>query len=173
MDIQKVEYNADLRIKFASINENGGWNYDAIQEYTQFFDEFPNDWVYSENTSQIETRFDFQRRAWVLTHSDSKTEIAVVEHESGIEFLIAVGIGLSTEAIISLVKWGWKKWNTSRETLGKKLEPSLILENVTSRRPDGQILTVERMEFRAPLADNDVEKHVKGALSQLSFHFEQ
>jgi hypothetical protein len=169
MDVQKLEYDADFRIKFASINAKGGLDGDAHHpEYELFFAELPNDWTRHECPNPIETRFEWRRRAWVLRHSHSGTEIAAVEHETGIEILVAIGAGLATEALVVLIKWGWGKWKATRANLPNKVEPSLILENVSSRTPDGRILTIGRLEMRGPLTSEEVARQVESALGPIA-----
>ena len=62
MDIQKLENNADIRIKFASINERGGYDGDSHDEYRALFPQttgkLTEGWQY-EYVGLIETRFEY------------------------------------------------------------------------------------------------------------------
>ncbi len=164
MDIQKLERNADIRIKFASINDLGGYDGDADEEYQSFFPKkegkLEGDWVYKEVDGFIETRYEATRGAWELCHNPTQAQIAAVKHETGIEILILTGIasGVGTSAVIGLVKWGWKKWNTLRSSKANKVESGFIIEKVTDRFPDGRIRTVEKRELRPPLDHEVVNK---------------
>ena len=67
MDVQGLENNADIRIKFASINERGGYDGDALEEYQALFPENVGDltegWRY-ESVGMVETRFEHDRNTW-------------------------------------------------------------------------------------------------------------
>lgn len=171
MDVQKLEFDTDLRVKFASINEKGGYEGDAHEEYAVFFAQLNKDWSYVEVEEPIETRFEWTRNAWVLTHEPTQTQIAAVEHETGIEILVSVGAGIvstvAAEAIISFVKWGWGKWNSSRDSVSGKVNSSLVVESVTDRFPDGRIRRVDRLEIREPLKADLVSSYVEQSLTKL------
>ena len=164
MDIQQLEYDADVRIKFAAINQKGGLDGDANQEYLDLLSNFANGWTYTENPLPIETRFEWMRRSWTFTYKDKKTEIAAVEHETGIEILVAITSGLAVEAIVHFTKWAWNKWKASRAADTHKIESSLIVETVTDRTESGTIRTINKIEVHAPLAESDITKYIEAAL---------
>jgi len=110
MNVQHLERNADVRIKFAAINQFGGLESDANQEYVDLFTDFRKDWKLKENVGYTNDKSEWVPRSWVLQFKDRKTEIAAVEHETGIEILIGITSGLAVEAIVEFTKWAWKKW---------------------------------------------------------------
>ena len=153
MDVQELEYKADIRIKFASINDKtGGYDDDTHSViYEPFFREMEGDWWPQQN-SPIETRFDYNRDAWVLSHRSTGAQIAAVEHESGIELLVTgIAVSLASTAIVGFVKWAWNKWKKIRSSLPDRIEPSLQTEVVTEKFPDGRIRRTQRFEYRGPL----------------------
>ncbi len=152
MEVQELENNADIRIKFASINGRGAYDDDANEEYRTLFPEKAGDlaegWRY-EDVGRIETRFEYDRNAWRLEHPSSDIETAAVEHETGIEILVlGIASGVGTAAIVGLSKWFWCKWKDIRPN---KLPSSFVAEKVTERDADGRIRCVERIELRGPI----------------------
>ena len=60
MDVQGIENNADFRIKFASINEKGGYDSDAMPDvYRKIFHsrigKLTDEWSYEQVEGLIET----------------------------------------------------------------------------------------------------------------------
>lgn len=163
MNTQQLEYDADVRIKFAAVNNKGGLDGDAHLEYLDLLSNFANGWTYTENPINIETRFEWMRRSWTFTYKDKKTEIAAVEHETGIEILVGITSGLAVEAIVHFTKWAWQKWRASRALDKNKVEPSLIVETVTERSESGTVRTINKIEVRGPLAENDITKYIDAA----------
>jgi hypothetical protein len=153
MEVQELENNADIRLKFASINERGGYDGDAAEEYQALFPENAGDltegWRY-ESVGVIETRFEYDRNAWRLAHPSCDFEAAAVEHETGIEILVlGIASGVGTAAIVGLGKWLWRKWRDVRDP--NKQSSSFVAEKVTERGADGKIRRVERIEMRGPV----------------------
>jgi hypothetical protein len=149
MSAQQSERDYKLKVKFASLDDEGHLRFDAVEEYQGFFQDLPNGWrVMSEET--VTTRFERYRRAWNLKHEH--TDLVAVEHESGIE-VIWVGIAVGTagtvaaEAIVGLVKWAWHKWNSRRESLQKPTS-FLIVEELIDKSTDGSIRSYRRTEVR-------------------------
>lgn len=172
MDVQELERNAEVRIKFASINEFGGYNKDAGVEYQAFFPQkegpLEQEWVYKKVDKLIETRFEYNRHAWVLTHTPTQTQIAAVEHETGIAILTGIVSGVGTAAVVSLVKWAWQKWKSARASIPQeRVESGIVREKVTERFPDGRIRTVERLELRAPLDPEIVNRCIEQSFGAL------
>jgi hypothetical protein len=165
MDVQSAEFRPDIRIKFASITQDGGYRRDANWEYTTFFDDLPKPWIVAE-APRIETRYEQQRLARVLKNDDE--EIAAVDHETGLELLIIVPFGVSVAAkltadtISGFVKWAWGKWRQTRQHFterrfnGDRVEPSLVVEVKRAEGGDGRSETRAIMTFRGPLADVDI-----------------
>ena len=48
MNVQELERIADLRIKFASLKEDGTYEHDAIDEYDPLFARTPEGWQSTE-----------------------------------------------------------------------------------------------------------------------------
>lgn len=166
MDIQKLEFNADIRIKFATITETGKMDGDAWQEYLDLFSDTIEGWTFKKYDGYIDTRTAWQRSAWYLTYADGETEMAAVEHETGMEILIGIVSGVATEAIVAFVKWGWAKWKASRAKEPQKIEPSLVIERVTERTKEGIIRTIDRLEIRGPLTSEEVGKYLSKTFLQ-------
>src|SRR5919106_2468034 len=142
-ELQQLENAPALRIKFASIRKDGSLEPDASSDYVPFFAALTaevTDWVDAPNTLSVQTRYEHQRDAHVLRHD--ATEIAAVEHETGIEVIVAgVAINIASAALLGLASWSWSKWKEVRDAQKasgvEKLEPSLVLEGVKERNEDG------------------------------------
>jgi len=175
MDVQELEYNADMRIKFASINEKGQYVGDAHYDlYDSFIMEVVQEasWLPTE-VPQIETKHEYMRRAWIF--SKSTDQIAVVEHETGVEILVGITAAVAAAAIVGFTKWAWKEWKKLRSSQPNDLgftvpnvEPSLVIEIVTDRWADGRIRTLKRSEVRGPVDAQVVGKHVEESFAELS-----
>lgn len=165
MDVQDLEYGAGLRIKFASIDETGGYVDDALEEYETFFDDLPENWVCAEVEGFIDTKFDSDRRGWELRNSRADLRLGAIEHESGIELLVAsglsLGVGLAVPTIVGFVKWAWRRWRSTRSSMTDRLDSSLVIEKVTERSPEGRIKTVNRIEIRGPVDDERAERVIE------------
>ena len=167
-DVQRLENDAEIRIKFASINDRGGYDGDAWIEYQKIFPdpegELPGGWRY-QDVGMVMTRFENTRTAYRLKHADLEEGAAAVEHETGLELvLIGVASGVATAAVVGLSKWLWKKWQESRPA--DSLPPSIIVERVTEWKPDGTILRSERYEVRGPLENEDAGKLLEQAFQE-------
>ena len=162
MDIQKLENNADIRIKFASINERGGYDGDSHDEYRALFPQttgkLTEGWQY-EYVGLVETRFEYDRSAWRLKHQSSGITVATIEHETGIEILVGIASGVATAAIIGLSKWLWNQWQDVRGP--NKRSSSLVAEKVTERDTDGNIRYIERIEIRGPIDTTTVNAAIE------------
>jgi hypothetical protein len=155
MDVQNLQDAADVRIKFASLNEKGEYVRDAGDEYQSYFEDLENGWTAIAVDAVLVEEVG-RNRAWVI--SDGNTQLAAVAHETGIEFLLNLGAGLTLEALILFARWGWKKWNQSRSS---KIPSSLQMERVTERLADGRIRVVEKIEIRGPLDARIVGDHME------------
>lgn len=161
MKAQEYEDQWEFRIKFASIADNGYLIGDSHEEYDTLFQDLPDEW--SANYEElVKTRQEGQRRSWLLRHNSE--EIAAVEHETGVEILIAFGVEFTAAAIIGFTVWAWTKWRASRAgeiVSGQKVEPSLVLESVEERFPDGRSRITRRVEIRGPLNETEVDSAIR------------
>ena len=151
MTPQECEDRSNLRVKFASIDQYGFLMRDASEEYTSFFLERPPGWS-TEEAGSVNTLRGDGNRAWLLRTRSQ--EVLVVEHETGIEFLLTVGASSASKAIVELVSWAWKRWRDSRAQkiqTGAKVEPTLVLEMVVDRLPDGRVRKSRKLEFHGPI----------------------
>ncbi len=171
MNAQDFENNYDLKIKFAALS---GEQYisDASEEYNELFNEAPDKWNIEEDVI-VTTPTEGDRRSWICSHKDSGTRFSCVEHETGLEILIALGINLSTAAVIVFTKWSWDRWNNLRAQqivadAIPKIISSLVMERVNSRLPDGRIKTSEKVIIQAPVdmeqVGIDVEQFISRAV---------
>ena len=176
MDVQRLERDTPLRIKFASINENGNLFPDAHEEYD---DIFPNQttqleegWI-ATRSNDIEARDGSSgHKAWTLTHDKDKISIGAVAHETGIEFLIdylrEVAVGVATTAITSLMNSMWNKWRASRKLPGKnKIESTYVIE-AEKVLPDGSKKLIKENIAGGAVTTEQIHMHMANALSQLS-----
>ena len=172
-ELQQLENGPALRIKFASIRNDGSLASDATSDYVPFFNalaaEVP-DWVEEPSTQFVQTRYEYQRSAHVLRHG--ATEIAAVEHETGIEVIVAgVAINIASAALLGLASWSWNKWKQVRDTQTapglEKVEPSLVLEGVKERDNNGAPKEIVRVERRGPLNADEVSEHVRDFISNV------
>ena len=150
MQPQEYENTSKLRFKFASIDEYGALRRDASDEYQSFFHQTPTNWS-AAGVELVETRGGARSQAWLL-RSESQ-ELLAVAHETGIEFLLALGVHASSAAVIELVAWAWKRWREARAEgirTGAKAEPTLVLES-QDHFPDGKVLRSRKIEFYGPL----------------------
>jgi hypothetical protein len=151
MKAQEYEDQSSFRIKFASIDNYGFLIRDSSEEYTSFFLETPQGWC-AGDTDPVQTFRGDGHRAWLLRMESE--EVLAVEHETGIEFLLAVGSAVASTAIVGLVSWAWQRWRNSRAKgiqMGAKAEPTLVLEAVEDRRLDGRIRISRKLELHGPI----------------------
>lgn len=152
MKAQQYEDCSNLRIKFASIDIDGSLVRDSANEYETLFAELPDEWSILE-TDVVQSRRADANGAWLLGKG-AEEELAAVEHETGVEFLLAVGASVASTAIIQFVSWAWKRWCDSRKAdikAGMKVEPSFVLELVEDRFPNGQIRRTRKLEIYGPV----------------------
>ncbi|HEX9595414.1 MAG TPA: hypothetical protein VF982_00925, partial [Anaerolineales bacterium] len=165
MNLQDLERDPDLRIKFASIDEHGVNIGDADCEYDCFFTTLPQGWN-AEVAEQVQTRSEGPRPARRLAHDG--TELGAVQHETGVEFLVALAGGtassVASAAIIGFSTWAWSRWQELRAS--KPLAPSLVLEGVVARSLTGQPLVTTRQELRGPLSADAVGKSIENFLQR-------
>ncbi|MFX0021331.1 MAG: hypothetical protein ACFE9S_03330 [Candidatus Hermodarchaeota archaeon] len=147
--IKEIENNAGLRIKFANIKDSGVFEYNSqFDDYEFLINEIEEEWAVKRGEG-------FYEGYWAITNRQTQDEIAITEHESGLEILITVITNIP--AIVEFVIWAWKKWKKRREEKKKEPEPSIRVERVTEKKPDGTIRTKERIEIRGPLNSEDVQ----------------
>lgn len=171
MDIQASEYASDLRIKFASLGDGGQLVSDTTEtDYEKFFERVPDGWQV-RSIREIHTRSDGQRRARVLAKGE--TELAAVEHETGVEFLVpvaqSVAAGLGTSALEGLLTWAWQKWGAIRQPPAtadgsgqpERCDPTLRLETATTANGARKL---QRQDFSGPVTTSDFETIVTSGL---------
>jgi len=158
---QKYQDRSRLRIKFASIDEYGILARDASAEYAFLQRPLLEGWTATPGDPVKIVRRD-RHRSWVLRRG-SETVVAV-EHETGLEILLPIATDLASAAIIGLVVWSWKQWRDSRKPqirAGTKVEPTLVLEQVSERLPDGTIRSARKVEFKGPLTSAAVTRALR------------
>jgi len=155
---QRYQDRSRLRIKFASIDEYGILTRDASPEYAFLQRPLLAGWSATPGDPVKIVRRD-RHRTWVLRRR-SETVVAV-EHETGLEILLPIAQELASAAIIGLVVWSWKTWQASRKPqvrAGTKVESTLVLEEVSERRPDGTIRSSRKVQVRGPLTSAGVAR---------------
>ena len=138
-----------------------------MDQYSSFINEIEKEWSVQPISESIETRYESYRNCWVITHNQTQNEIIIVEHETGLEFLLGIGVELAATAIVMLLTWAWNRWRKKRTTQEIKPEPSLVFERVTEKKPDGTSRTTERLEFRGPLDSEEVRPLIAGEIQKL------
>lgn len=161
MKTQEYQDMYQFRIKFAAMTDQGYLNGDAFEEYDALFQHLPDEWLIEE-TGLVTVGQSGQHRSWLLRHESH--EIVAVEHETGVEILISIGVNIASTVIIEFTAWAWKRWRDSRAraiVAGHKVEPSLHIESVEERFPDGRSRVTRRLEIRGPLTETEVEAAIK------------
>jgi hypothetical protein len=164
MGAQEFQDNWNRKIKFASIDKQGELVPDAHEEYNMIFQPTIEGWV-EEAQEYVKLVSGGQHRAWIF--SNGQMQLAAVEHETGLEILVGIGVGIATEAIVSFSKWAWGRWWDARSPF-QKVVPSLVAESIEERFPDGRARVIRRLEVRGPLDRDSVAQHLQAflALSQ-------
>jgi hypothetical protein len=174
-ELQQLESSPALRIKFASIGNDGMFISDASDDdYQQFFADLPkevSDWELEPQTMSVQTRRESQREARILRHG--RSELAMVEHETGLEVIVTgVASSLASSAITSLVAWGWNKWKQIRAAKAgpsqAKVESTLTLEGVVARDAAGKAAEIVRVEKCGPLSGDVVSRDVADFIERLT-----
>jgi hypothetical protein len=169
MDIQQLEFNAPLRIKFASKSEHGH----PASAYDEYRDLFPDpvtplegDWS-ATRSEEIKTRpkSHGQHNTWILSHDQIK--IGAVEHEDGIEFLLSIASGVAVSVISPLVLRMWSKWGGLRKKYHPKETVSFVLEINSRTFPDGRSETESRIEKSGQVSDETIIEETEKALDKL------
>jgi hypothetical protein len=168
--IQDLEYSFDTRIKFASVDSKGRYRSDALEEYDSFLDGLPPGWRREPGNFQIGTRSEGSRQAWHLRSKD-ELDVAVVEHETGVEILLfvaavvvaPVAINVASSAIYDLSKWGLNKWLHGRQGKASKHPTFLEIERVR-KDAGGNALGSEVIRVRAPVDDQALRSTVERLL---------
>jgi len=149
--LQDLEYSFDLRIKFASVDGKIRYVGDSSEEYDSFLTGLPQGWQKDLDDFHIQTRLEGTRKAWYLRNDE--LDVAVVEHETGVEFLLGVASGLATAGLYDLIKWGLKKWQDKRRSKVTKSTTFLEIER-TQKDFDGNLLGSEIVRIRGPMDDS-------------------
>ena len=150
MRAQVLELHHGIRVKFASLRDDGSFDHDCHEEYAVFPQEAPNGWRV-QNEGQIQTRHDSMRDSWLF--SDGTHKVAAVEHETGIEFLLDMGVNVGSAAIVGFATWAWARWKQSR---GTKPSSTFIAEKIEDRLPDGTERRVKRITIKGELAASEI-----------------
>ena len=151
MTTQTLEKTHGVRITFASLRNDGRLDHDCHDEYKYFPAAAPRGWKVAAS-GHIRTRYDHERHSWLF--SDGEREIAAVEHETGVEILIAVGVNVGSAAIVGFATWAWARWTKSRKT---KPPSTFVAERIEERLPDGTERRVKRITVRGKLSAAQIE----------------
>jgi hypothetical protein len=178
VDLQHYEDRTAIRIKFAS-EKGRRLVSDATGEYQDLFIGpagqaawLPPGWEVDPG-GMIDTLTEHKRPAWRLRSADG--EVVAVEHETGIEVLLAIGIGVSTQAVVGLTKALWKEWRQRRggsrtlrqEGYGGAGDDALRVET-TVEAPDGT-RTQRTLSIPASLVDDKrIADLLGGAVNEVS-----
>jgi hypothetical protein len=173
MNVQQLEYDAPLRIKFASMDKNGRLVGNAGPYHYDFL--FSDDSTMLEGgwtvrrSDNIHTRQEPSQernghRTWIL--SKDKIQIAAVEHEDGIELLFDmvkdVTVQVGTAAVTSLITLMWSKWRKSRGS-----REDTYMKETLKILPNGTKVYT-REELPNSVSSKGIEENVANALAELS-----
>lgn len=122
MDLQAIEQGGDRRIKFVALDGKGQPLSDATEaDYKALFQKLPSGWSIKS-----------VRDAHTHVLSKGKTELAAVEHETGLELILpvaqGVAAGLATKPLEDFLSWAWKRWLAVRS-------PDSDVPGATGRQP--------------------------------------
>ncbi|MGW6903593.1 hypothetical protein [Streptomyces sp. NPDC054940] len=164
-EARKLEQAAPLRIKFASLDANGNLLSDSNAGYPQFFTHLLGNW-HAVQIGDIETR-DASRpghgelhRAWDV--SNGELNLLAVEHETGIELIAAIGVGIMTDAAVGFLRWAWRQWREVRSDLPYPPVSSSVVIEVPRADPDAPPV---RIVVGAPVTDDELARYVRLAVS--------
>jgi hypothetical protein len=171
VNLQLLENRAQLRIKFASIDAKRNLVGDSHEEYDGLFEDLPAPWKLLLAEVDVQTSAESSRKGWML--SDSEIRVGAVAHETGVEILIAVGIGVVSavvsEALIDLTKHLWTKWRfrrkQAREEGAEKAPIYLQIERVDFG-PDGQLIGSTLSRIGGSIDDDKLGAFVIAAVNQ-------
>jgi hypothetical protein len=113
-------------------------------------------WRLAADPVMIETRCAAPRRARLLTRT---TDIAAVEHETGVEFMLPIVGSVVAADAYDLIRWALNRWLEQRKAArahGQAKAPTFLEIERTRRDADGQILQSETVRLRGPVADADL-----------------
>jgi hypothetical protein len=168
VDLQRFEDRTVLRIKFASLlGEGPRFVGDAGVEYQGFFDALPDGWSIT-GQGLVETINEYVRTATRL--SSEAGDVVLVEHETGLEILFAVGAGAALfEQGVELTRWAWSRWQERREQTKparRSARPeagtdALIVER-TTRAPDGTVTQERAMIPGSRVSDELLAAYLTG-----------
>jgi hypothetical protein len=173
MDVEQLELNAPLRIKFASMDKNENLIGDAGPEYNMLFPNLStlleSGWI-ATGSQKIHTRTEsYNHRTWILSHENLR--IVAVEHETGIEFLIDtfkdVSVQVATAAVTSLISFLWTKWRAARKSRGTNFVESTYVKETLKISPDGS-KTYTRELLPGTVSNKGIEENMANALAELS-----
>ena len=99
-----------------------------------------------------------------------KLEIAAVEHETGIEFLIDVfkdvSVQIATAAVTSLIAFVWTKWRATRKSSTPNSVDSTYVKETLKISPDGT-KTYTREILPVTVSNKGIEENMANALAEL------
>jgi hypothetical protein len=164
MELIEFEEHSTVRVKFASTRGRRLVS-DANVEYTGLVpagegsraEWFPPGWTVAE-TGNVLTLTDHSQRAWRVASADG--EIALVQHETGIEILVAIGTNIVAAPIIAFIARLWQEWQERRRRSlqsranvpGGPGADTLVVET-TGHAPAGTRLQRRRVVPAAELTD--------------------
>jgi hypothetical protein len=171
--LQRLEYQADLRFKFASIDDlRGRYISDASEEYKTFFSELPLGWFVEQKSFKIQTRLGGISNAWAL--SREQLIAAAVEHETGLEILILIPLGVAVVGgvasmmVYDCIRWAHTRWRDQRKALsarGADKAPTLLEIERIRRNAKGEIQGSEVLKIRSPVEDTVLQEAIERILS--------
>ena len=108
--VEQLDRQPGLRLKFVRKDRGGQIPYSSEAYWAQVLaSQSPPDWEKRE-LGYVRTQAD-TRLAWEL--SQGRTTVAIVSHETGIEILVAIGVGVASgvgsAAIVALANWLYQK----------------------------------------------------------------
>jgi len=175
LNLQQLEYDTILRIKFAEIDQErgilrgiagGAYHFLFPSQKT----ELEEGWIATQSEMITTKTESHNHNTWVLSHKE--IQIVAVEHENGIEFLFPVIqeilVGVAATIVTSFIQHMWNKWGAARKAAYVPGgEPSYVVEVASEAFPDGRIKTVKRLEVRGPVSTEQIGDLTTKALTEV------
>jgi len=169
-EAKRIAKRPGIVLKFAGLLPDGRLTPDAHDDYEGLFEGLPSEWAMA--TTTVEPLTDtWPHDAWTFAYKHGEAEVLAVKHETGIEFLVmGVAAPLVADALVSLAKWTWSRWNTRRAQQPQKVQSSIFIEKTTVREtfPDGRIREQENVRWllAPPVTDSDLTAIIQKAATQ-------